>query len=343
MRLEELDFPYPESLIATERAPKSRVLLARGSRAPEELSGGIDDVVALLAPNDLLVINDTKVLRRRLFSEAGLEILFLAPVDASRRRWQVLCPSSRWKEGALQALPDGVTLSIVQRGRTQVVESSAALAENYFEKHGDMPLPPYIQKARAERRNRAADGAQYQTAWAEREGSLAAPTASLHFKPHHLDKLRERGTRVATITLHVGLGTFLPITAPTLDEHVMHAESVAIPGEAWRRIEETKRSGGRVFALGTTVTRSLESAALGRLPAATAGGFEGATDLFIRPGFEFKAVDVLMTNFHQPRSTLLALVAAFAGLENVQRAYRYAIEREFRLFSYGDLSIWMRA
>jgi S-adenosylmethionine:tRNA ribosyltransferase-isomerase len=338
MRLADLDFEYPEHLVATERTPESRVMLVEGGR-PQELSG-IGQLLAHFRSGDCLVVNDTRVLRRRVFSEGGLEILFIHQKSATD--WEVLCPSSRWKEGTEQMLPGGVSLRILERGRPQTVRASEELTESYFERFGEMPLPPYIQKARGERHNRAGDVNQYQTAWAEKNGSLAAPTASLHFTGEHLDSLRARGVRVVSLTLHVGLGTFLPVTTENLDDHTMHAELAEIPAVAWKTIRETRQAGGRIWALGTTVTRALESAARERLTERTDGGFLGETDLFIRPSFDYRIVDVLMTNFHQPRSTLLALVAAFADLETVKKCYAWAIEREFRLFSYGDFSVWMK-
>lgn len=292
---------------------------------------------------DLLVLNDSRVLRRRVFTlTSGLEILFLAPLNPERTLWRVLCPSSRWKQGVLEKIPEGIELELVERGRTQVLRASASLQETYFETHGEMPLPPYIQKARGERHNRQSDSLQYQTAWARRDGSLAAPTASLHFTPEHLEQLRKRGVRIETLTLHVGLGTFMPISVENLNEHVMHSETVMVPPQTWRAVLETRAQGGRVWGLGTTVTRALESSALGLLDGSEETGFAGETDLFIRPGHEWRVIDVLLTNFHQPRSTLYALVAAFAGLETVRNAYQWAMEREFRLFSYGDLSVWSR-
>jgi S-adenosylmethionine:tRNA ribosyltransferase-isomerase len=347
MLIDELDFEYPESLVATERAQTSRILLAPrpGSSEPVELRG-FDELLALFEPGDCLVINNTRVLRRRVFAESGLEILFLKQAGAANL-WEVLCPSSRWKQGTTQVLPGGVSLQIVSRGRPQVVEASEPLDERYFEAHGELPLPPYIQKARGERKNRSGDAREYQTAWAEKGGSLAAPTASLHFSQADIAALKARGVRVVEVTLHVGLGTFLPVTAPVLEEHVMHAEVADIPAAAWQSVLHARAEGRRVWALGTTVCRTLESAAHGKLQAAVSnggsgGGFCGETDLFIRPGFEYKVVSGLLTNFHQPRSTLLALVAAFSDLETVKKTYRWAIEREFRLFSYGDLTVWMK-
>ena len=310
MNLSDLDFPYPENLVATERAPMSRVMWAE-SGAPRELAGGISELVQLIPPGDVLVLNDTKVLRRRVFTESGLEILFLNEClptgevinTAEPKCWQVLCPSSRWKNGTSQFLPGGIELQILSRGRPQIVEAAAPLTPEFFEAHGEMPLPPYIQKARGERHNRQEDMLKYQTAWAEKPGSLAAPTASLHFSPAMLQELRARGVHVEFLTLHVGLGTFLPITVDNLNDHIMHAESAEISNATWSRIIAAKKSGAKIWALGTTVTRTLESAALGKLHGSAKPGavaFSGATDLFIRPGFQYQIVDRLMTNFHQP-------------------------------------------
>lgn len=340
MRTDDLDFPYPEELVATERAPHSRIMLVEKGE-PRELTG-LDELVALFRPGDVLVLNDTRVLSRRVFAESELEILFIAPLDEARTRWSVLCPANRWKNGVEQVLPGGVTLKLVERGRPQAVEASRPLDEAYFDQVGELPLPPYIQKARGSRHNRAEDKTSYQTAWAQNAGSLAAPTASLHFSRARLDGLMANGVSVQFLTLHVGLGTFLPVATENLDEHVMHEEAAHITKETWKAIQGAKARGARVWALGTTVTRALESAAKGLLKELPNGGFAGETRLFIKPGFEYQVVDVLMTNFHQPRSTLLALVAAFAGLDTVKRCYEWAIARKFRLFSYGDLSVWIR-
>lgn len=341
MNLDDLDFHYPERLVATERVAHSRVMWVDGA-GPRELTS-IEELLEQFASGDCLVVNNTKVLKRRVFSESGLEILFIRRSPDDAHEWEVLCPSSRWKEGTEQVLPGGVRLQILARGRPQRVRSGLPLDEAFFEKHGDLPLPPYIQKARGERRNREGDTQQYQTEWAAHPGSLAAPTASLHFSTEQLASLRAKGVHVVEVTLHVGLGTFLPITTENLDEHVMHSEIAEIPAETWAAIQNCRKGGAHVWALGTTVTRTLESAAIGKLQTVmTSQGeaFTGSTDLFIRPGFEFKVVDRLLTNFHQPRSTLLALVGAFVGLDRVKSAYAWAIEHDFRLFSYGDLTAW---
>ncbi len=322
--------------MATEKKAVSRVMLVQ-TGDPQEIS--MATLLSQIAPGDLLVINETKVIPARVRSEDGLEILFIKPLGD--RQWQVLCPARRWPKAKAQSLPGGVQIELLETGRPQVVQASQDLDENYFFEHGEMPLPPYIQQARGERQARPADKISYQTAWAKEIGSLAAPTASLHFSSADLDKVKSRGADVEKICLHVGLGTFLPIHSEDLDDHEMHPETVIIEKKVWQKIQEVKQSGGRIWALGSTVTRALESQALNLL-AETPDTFEGDTQLFIKPGFEYQVVDVLMTNFHQPESTLVAMVMAFAGVESVQKNYQWAIERNFRLFSYGDLSVWLK-
>ena len=339
MNLQDLEFSYPETLIATERSKCERIMFV-DSNGPRELLS-IRELFGLLSPGDLLVTNNTKVLKRRLRTNSGLEILFLSSAPGARR-WEVLCPSSRWKTGTTEFLPGGVRLELAHRGKPQTVEADRPLGEDYFDSYGELPLPPYIQKARQQRENRSEDAHDYQSVWASEPGSLAAPTASLHFSASDIASLACRGVHHAALTLHVGLGTFLPISVSHLDEHVMHAESVRIPAETWEKVIETRSRGARIWALGTTVTRALESAAGGLIEADGQGGFSGTTQLFIKPPYNFKVVGGLLTNFHQPGSTLLALVAAFAGLENVQQCYKWAIERKFRLFSYGDLTAWIK-
>lgn len=335
MKLEDLNFEYPEALVATERSAVSRVMVVDGN-GPSEWTP-FSQVFDLFRPGDVLVINDTKVLKRRVFTESGLEILFISP-SVDRREWEVLCPASRWKNGSLETLPEGVQLELLRRGRPQSVRASQPLTDEYFEKNGELPLPPYIQKARGERKNRSDDGLQYQTEWGHKAGSLAAPTASLHFSNEHLQQLKNRGVHILKITLHVGLGTFLPVTTDRLEDHLMHGEVAEVSNEVWNEILKAKSEGRRVAAVGTTVARTLESVAHQILNP----GEVGETRLFIRPGFEYRTVDILLTNFHQPKSTLFALVAAFAGLDRVQSSYAWAIEKKFKLFSYGDLSVWMR-
>lgn len=331
----DLDFDFPEELIATSPQRPSRVMAVDGPGAePREIT--LDELVEIPRPGDVWVLNQTKVLKRRVFA-GDLEILFLS--QPSPDEWEVLFPSRAFKLGDAVELPEGVTMTLTQKGRPQRVRVSRELTQSYFDQHGEVPLPPYIQKARSQRHNGPQDERWYQTLWAADPGSLAAPTASLHFEQKHLDRLRERGVLILPVTLHVGLGTFLPVTAEDLKDHAMHAEVVEVPASTWERLQAAKAQGSRIWALGTTVARSLESAAAGKLRR-DEQAFRGETDLMILPGYEFQVVDRLMTNFHQPQSTLLALVAAFSNLEHVKACYQWAIARKFRLFSYGDLSVW---
>ncbi len=337
MKTSELNFDYPLELIATEPQHPSRVLFNRDG-LNSELAWS--EFLSQFQAGDVLVINDTKVLKRRVFSVDGYEILFLDRLN-DQNEWKVLFPAKKLKLGDQLQLPLGVSAELMQKGIPQTLKLSESVDESYFEKVGELPLPPYIQKARNERHNRSGEGTAYQTWWAEKPGSLAAPTASLHFSPSDLELLKSRGVEILHITLHVGLGTFLPVTTETLQEHKMHAEWVEIPENHWKKILAAKAEKRPIWTLGTTVVRSLESQALGRFELRH-GAYSGTTDLMIRPGFEFKIVDRLLTNFHQPQSTLIALVMAFAGKENVLKTYQWAIDKKFRLFSYGDLSYWRK-
>ena len=334
LSLKDLDFSYPEELVATFPQRPSRVMWV--DKTPSEIS--ILQLLEKFQAGDLLVLNDTKVLKRRVFV-GDLEILFLKSED--RKEWQVLFPASRYKVGDVIELPFGEQVELMSKGRPQVVRSQKSLSEDYFEKVAEIPLPPYIQKARQQRHTKVEDALWYQTAWAEKPGSLASPTASLHFTQDHLEILKKKSVQIQSITLHVGLGTFLPVTTEILSEHKMHSEEVEISAATWAAIESTGQSGHKIWALGTTTARALESAALGKLEK-NAQGFFGVTDIMIAPPYQWKVVDRLLTNFHQPQSTLLALVAGFSDLEKVKSCYQWAIERKFRLFSYGDLSVWSR-
>lgn len=351
MRLSDLRYDFPEELIATEPRRPSRILLVSGEAASTNNSATIGEInweqlISQFQPGDALVLNDTKVLKRRIFA-GDLEILFLETemetIQPGKlgKIWQVLFPSKKFKVGDEIELPLGIQMKLLAKGRPQVVETSEVLTEAYFEKVAEIPLPPYIQKARGERHNVAGDASWYQTSWAEKPGSFAAPTASLHFTEETLAQIQKQGVNILKITLHVGLGTFLPVAVEDLDDHKMHSEFVEISADVWQKILLTKKSGGRVWSLGTTSTRALESQALG-LFQMNGKSFSGFTDLLIQPGFQWQVVDRLLTNFHQPESTLLALVAAFSDLATVRRAYQMAIAEKFRLFSYGDLSVWIK-
>jgi S-adenosylmethionine:tRNA ribosyltransferase-isomerase len=346
LTLKDLNYSYPEDLVAQAPLRPSRVMWTEGH--PTEIS--IDELIERIPTNDILVLNDTKVLKRRVYAESAeanskteLEILFLQSED--QIHWDVLFPASRIKIGDSVELPLGISMQLLSKGRPQKVKTSRPLTDEDFEKIGEIPLPPYIQKARNQRHTQAEDEVWYQTSWAEKPGSLAAPTASLHFSQDHLKRLKERGVQIYYITLHVGLGTFLPVTTEILGEHKMHSEIVEISAGTWLAIQSARARGQKVWALGTTSARALESAAQGKLQSQKMenfSGFFGTTDLLILPPYEWKIVDRLLTNFHQPQSTLLAMVAAFADLAKVKSCYAWAVEQKFRLFSYGDLSVWLR-
>lgn len=335
MKVTDLDFSYPEELVATAPQRPSRVMWVAAGQPPEEIS--LQDLLARIPSGDVLVVNNTRVLKRRVFS-GEVEILFLKNVTG--RDWEVLFPAKKYKVGHVFELPWGVTMTLTEKGRPQKVQLNQDVTEDYFQKVAELPLPPYIQKARAQRHTVDADETWYQTAWAKEPGSFAAPTASLHFTAQDMENLRARGVLLHEVTLHVGLGTFLPVTAEDLDDHDMHEEYVEVSASTWSAIEKARSEGRHVWALGTTTTRSLESVAQGLLSGSAQEGFRGFTKLLIQPGYEFKAVSRLLTNFHQPQSTLLALVAGFSSLERVKACYQWAIERKFRLFSYGDLTCW---
>lgn len=337
MKLSDLEFTYPEELVGLSPQKPSRVMWVDEQGLPSEIS--LESLLDKFNTGDVLVVNNTRVLKRRVFS-GDLEILFLKQKSATD--WEVLFPSKKYKLGALIELPLGLTMELIEKGRPQTVRLSQEVSEDYFSKVAELPLPPYIQKARDQRHTQEQDENWYQTAWASQPGSFAAPTASLHFSSEDMQRLKARGVEIIELTLHVGLGTFLPVTVENLDDHDMHEEFVEISSHSWQAVQAAKAEGRKVWSLGTTSTRSLESAAAGMLKPQADGSLSGFTKLLIQPGFEFKVVDVLLTNFHQPQSTLLALVSGFSSLERVKACYQWAIERRFRLFSYGDLSCWTK-
>ncbi|MBC7464670.1 MAG: S-adenosylmethionine:tRNA ribosyltransferase-isomerase [Bdellovibrio sp.] len=335
MKLTDLKYEYPEELIATEPSRPARVMWVEKESMPIELT--IEDVLGRIPPGDVLVINNTKVLKRRVFTKNEIEVLFLDQVGKSEHsnQWKVLFPSKKLPVGSILELPHSFKMKLIEKGRPQIVEVTPAIQEADFEKFAELPLPPYIQKARSERHNVSEDASWYQTAWAARPGSMAAPTASLHFTMADLKKLESRGVIVVEITLHVGLGTFLPVTAEDLDQHQMHAETYDVSEKVWQAITSAKENKKHIWTLGTTSTRVVEAIA-------RTGKLSGSTDILLQVGSDFKIVDRLMTNFHQPESTLLALVAGFVGLNRVKECYIWAIARKFKLFSYGDFSVWLK-
>ncbi|MGE3388199.1 MAG: S-adenosylmethionine:tRNA ribosyltransferase-isomerase, partial [Bdellovibrionales bacterium] len=313
MRRQDLEFTYPECLVATQPQEPCRVALCMAGQGPQEINK--NQLFQQFKPGDVVVINDTQVDKRRVFA-GDLEILFVRAV--SDLEWEVLFSARDLKIGQSVVLPGDLQMTLLAKGLPQRVQLSTAIGEKYFDQYAEFALPPYIQKARGQRHSRPEDQRWYQTQWAQNAGSSAAPTASLHFKNEDWQTLRERGVHVLPLTLHVGIGTFLPIKTEDLSQHVMHEEWVSIPIATQRAITQARQSGHRVWALGTTVTRALESWGHHLLQPNEDGEMIGPTRLFIQPGHQFKIVTDLMTNFHQPGSTLLALVATFAGLERVR-------------------------
>ena len=350
MRTDEFDFDLPERLIAQhppERRGASRLLCMRDGLLEDRQFA---DLLQLVEPNDVLVLNDTRVIKARLFgskdSGGKVEVLVervlneheaLAQVRASKSpkagsRLLLAAPrppEGRASGGVLLAGADALEVEVLGRegeffhlrfaGEKPLLE--------LLERYGSLPLPPYITHAAD-----AEDERRYQTVFARAAGAVAAPTAGLHFDEAMLQALRNKGAQIAHVTLHVGAGTFQPVRTEHICEHVMHGECYEIPQTAVDAIAAARAAGRRVIAVGTTSLRALESAAQGG--ALQAGS--GETRIFITPGYRFRVVDVLLTNFHLPRSTLLMLVCAFGGMEQMLAAYRHAVEKEYRFFSYGD-------
>jgi S-adenosylmethionine:tRNA ribosyltransferase-isomerase len=357
MRVDLFDFDLPENLIALRPAvPRdaARLLVSRPDRPVDDRV--VRDLPDLLRPGDMLVLNDTKVIRARLTgsrsrgdSVARIEAMLHSRVGPDR--WRALArPAKRLRVGdrirfgddsegyaCELAHLDAVVEDIAANGDIGLGFSlSGAYLDEAVARLGRIPLPPYIEGKRAADDQDAAD---YQTAYARVEGAVAAPTAGLHFTEDLFDRLEAAGMQRRTVTLHVGAGTFLPVKADDTDEHRMHAEWGTIDAGAAAALNETRARGGRVVAVGTTSLRLLESAAA---PDGEIRPFEGWTDIFITPGYRFRAVDVLMTNFHLPRSTLFMLVSAFAGLERMRAVYDHAIASGYRFYSYGDSSLLFR-
>ena len=332
MKKRDFHFDLPQQLIAQqplERRSDSRLLqLPRGGgvvadRMFRELPG-------LLEAGDLLVFNDTRVIPARLFGKketGGRVEVMLERMLNDRECLAQLRLSKPLREGGRVMLEDGSSLELVGReGSFFRLRASGQLSE-ILERHGHMPLPPYIT-----REDTASDRERYQTVYARAPGAVAAPTAGLHFEQSTLDELEGMGVERAEVTLHVGAGTFQPVRAENIEDHEMHAEYLEVSVEVCDAVAHTKERGGRVIAVGTTAVRSLETAA--------AGGqlepYAGDSRIFIYPGFEFRVIDGLVTNFHLPESTLLMLVSALAGRDRVLAAYRHAVEERYRFFSYGD-------
>jgi S-adenosylmethionine:tRNA ribosyltransferase-isomerase len=337
MRISDFDYELPEELIAQQPieprdASRLMVVPPTGPFAHRAIA----DLPDLLAPGDLLVLNDTRVIPARLLGrkESGgkAELLLCEPLAGGLgRSWRAMGQASKTLRAGARLLFDGLSATVDAaegEGFYRVtLDREGAELEAALARAGRLPLPPYIKRSPD-----AHDRERYQTVLARSPGSAAAPTAGLHFTPALLDRLAAKGIERTTVTLHVGPGTFLPVRAERLDDHRMHGERYEVPEEAAAAVARARSRGGRVVAVGTTSCRTLESA--WREDRLEPG--EGRTELFIRPGHPFGAVDVLLTNFHLPRSTLLVLACALGGVERILRAYREAVERRYRFFSYGD-------
>ncbi|MGM0471595.1 MAG: tRNA preQ1(34) S-adenosylmethionine ribosyltransferase-isomerase QueA [Bacillota bacterium] len=336
MKVSDFDYHLPDELIAQQPAdPRDESQLMVLDRNTGEIKERIfKEIVELIEPGDTIVLNNTEVIPARLYGykeETGGQVEFLLLTEVAQDRWEVLVrPGRKVKLGTRVVFGDHNLIGEVKDrtdfgGRVVEFEYSGNFAE-ILDQLGEMPLPPYITKDLEKKE-------QYQTVYAKKRGAAAAPTAGLHFTDQVLSELEAKGVNLVDITLHVGLGTFRPVRADEVEEHDMHAEYYEVSSESAEIINQTKEKGNRVIAVGTTVTRTLETVATNE---GEVKADKGWTDIFIYPGYEFKAIDGLLTNFHLPESTLIMLVSAFADQDKVMNAYQHAIEEEYRFYSFGD-------
>lgn len=336
MKLSDFNYELPEELIAQdplEKRDNSRLMVLH--RATGEIEHKhFYDIIDYLNPGDCLVVNNTKVIPARLMGvkeETGASIEVLLLKRKEEKVWETLVkPGKKARVGARISFGDGLlvgeVIDVVEEGNRLIRFEYEGIFEEILDQLGQMPLPPYIT-------HQLQDKNRYQTVYAKYDGSAAAPTAGLHFTEELLQKIEKKGIRIARVTLHVGLGTFRPVKEENVLEHHMHSEFYMVDEEAAHIINETKAAGGRVISVGTTSTRTLESVAEpdGHIPVKS-----GWTDIFIYPGYQFKAIDCLITNFHLPESTLIMLVSALADRETVLHAYEIAVQEKYRFFSFGD-------
>jgi len=338
MKVSDFHYDLPDELIA--QYPPEQRAVSRLLAVPKEgdmKDGMIVDMLDNLNAGDVMVLNNTKVIPARLYgkkdSGGRIEVL-LERITGQHEFIAQIRASKAPKVGQHLVIDGDESVSLTVKGRDNsffIIESNqkGSLFE-WFEKVGHMPLPPYI-----ERSDEQQDMDRYQTVFAEHQGAVAAPTAGLHYDESLLEKIKAKGVSIHTITLHVGAGTYQPVRVDSIDDHVMHSEYIEVNQTVCDAIVDAKESGNKVVAVGTTVVRSLETAA-NAAQENLIEPFTGDTDIFIFPGYEFKVIDALQTNFHLPESTLLMLVSAFAGYDKIMAAYHYAIEQQYRFFSYGD-------
>ena len=335
MKVDIFDYELPQELIAqtpAEKRDSSRLLMLNKSTGEIE-HGHFTDIKSKLRPGDCLVLNNTRVIPARLIGQRSnggeAELLLLRRIDTYS--WETMVrPGKKLRTGKEIVFGDGKLKGTIteelENGNRVVRFEFDGIFEEVLNELGEMPLPPYITE-------KLADKERYQTVYSKYEGSAAAPTAGLHFTNELLGEIAQEGVKIVYLTLHVGIGTFRPVKADNVEEHSMHSEVYNIPEEAAKIINETKQAGGRIIAVGTTSTRTLESASdeSGVLHSGS-----GSTNIFIYPGYKFKMTDALITNFHLPKSTLIMLVSALAGYENTMNAYKVAVRERYRFFSFGD-------
>lgn len=331
MNTVDLEYSYPDKLLALKPQEPCRVLMMEQETSPQEIK--LQNALDCVEQGDLFIVNNSGVKACRVFSK-DLEFLFLN--KKSQFEWEVLFKSAKYKVGKKLNLPGGVAAELLQKGRPQLIKVDQDLDMNYFDEYGEFAIPPYIQKLRGTRKASNEDKYWYQIDWKKNQNSLAAPTASLHFLKEDLSRLKDRGVVVEEVSLDVGLGTFLPLEEKNIVAGRLHKESFFVSQKTKKALIFAKENKKRIWALGTTALRAVESCSLDGLDEA------GDTELFIMPGYKFKWVSGLFTNFHQPSSSLLALVMAFYGIEETKKSYEFAIQNDFRLFSYGDLSVWKK-
>ena len=336
MKVSDFNYELPQELIAQvpikDRSASRLMVLNRENKTIDDKI--FKDILDYLKPGDCLVRNNTKVIPARLYGikeETGVHIEFLLLKRIEGDIWEVMVhPGRRLKKGTKVTFGDGLLkaeiLETMEGGNRKVKFEYDGIFNEILDQIGLMPLPPYIKE-------KLDDKSRYQTVYAKYEGSAAAPTAGLHFTEELLEKIKEKGVEIANVTLHVGIGTFRPVKVENIEEHDMHSEHYYIKHEDAEKINNTKKNGGRIIAVGTTSCRVLESVADEK-------GFvketEGDTSIFIYPGYKFKCIDCLITNFHLPESTLIMLVSALAGKDYIMKAYKHAVEEKYRFFSFGD-------
>ncbi len=346
MQLSEFDFELPEELIAKyplEKRDESRMLYYNKGNIEHRK---FKDLVEILQPGDILVRNISKVLAARLWvwADTGSKIEILLTNKISDHKWQAIAGNSkRIKDGRVYKLSNGIQVDIKREADEVLVDFGTY--ENYqkaIQDCGSMPIPPYMKREAEE-----SDKLRYQTTYArdtDDGSSVAAPTAGLHFTAEIDQALRAKGIEILEVTLHVGLGTFAPIKAENIEEHKMHAEIYSIEEDVWNKIQDAKKEGRRIIAVGSTSTRVLESVAksLSTRTDSNTGELQGSTDIYIYPGYKFQIIDGMLTNFHLPKSSLIVLISALLGTETVQKIYREAINSKYRFYSYGDCCLFLR-